>query len=458
VDSPVVVALSGTGGAPTTNPIPSIAQLKPITVTPGHAAFTLNLTGTDFISTSIVNLNGTPLTSKYVSKRGVAGTIVSSMIGTASTALVTVTNPGPGGGTSAPAMFPITNPFTPAPVATNINAGANPVILATGDFNNDGKLDVVVGNGSTHTMQILLGNGDGTFTNGASFSVGTSQTSTPTSIAVGDFNGDGKLDMAVGVSPDSIVDILVGDGTGNFSLVNTISNVVNPVSMAVTDFNQDGLLDLAVGNGQDNTVSVYLGRGNGTFWITTTPLVTTLSAPVQIAISDFNNDGVSDLMIVNSTNNSIVSLPGKGDGTFGSTPGTVTTTSAPIAVAVGDFNYDGKVDIAVVSQAANNVTVFLGNGNNTFQAGVAYPTGVGPNSIVVGDVNGDGFLDLVTANSTAGTISVLLGTSTGTFGTNTDFTAGTGAQSIVIGDFNNNGKLDFATANATANTVSILNQ
>ncbi len=229
IDSPVVVSLSGTGGAPTTNPIPSIAQLKPITVTPGHAAFTLNLTGTDFISTSIVNLNGTPLTSKYVSKRGVAGTIVSSMIGTASTALVTVTNPGPGGGTSAPAMFPITNPFTPAPVTANLNAGANPVILTTGDFNGDGKLDIAVGNGSTHTIQILLGNGDGTFISGASFSVGTSQTSVPTSITVGDFNEDGKLDIAVGVSPDSIVDILLGDGTGNFSLVNTISNVVNPL-------------------------------------------------------------------------------------------------------------------------------------------------------------------------------------------------------------------------------------
>jgi len=405
-----------------------------------------------------VNLNGTPLATKYVSIRGIGGTIVSSMIGTASSALITVTNPGPGGGTSAPVLFPITLPFTPVPVAANLNAGANPVILATGDFNNDGKLDVAVGNGSTHSIQILLGNGDGTFTTGSSFSVGTSQTSVPTSITVGDFNEDGKLDIAVGVSPDSIVDILQGDGTGNFSLINTITSVVNPVSLAVTDFNQDGLLDLAVANGQDNTVSVYLGRGNGSFFIQSTPLASSLSSPSQIAIADFNDDGVPDLLIVNSGNNSLTVLPGKGDGTFGNAAAAITTTSAPSAVAVGDFNQDGKMDLAVVSHASNTVTIFLGNGNDTFATGVSYATGVGPDSIVVGDVNGDGNMDLVTANSTAGSISILLGTSTGTFGANTDFVAGTGAQSIVIGDFNNNGKLDFATANATANTVSILTQ
>ena len=458
VDSPLVVSLSGTGGSPNTSPIPTILQLKPVSTTPGHTAFTLNMTGMDFLPTSVVNLNGTPLATKYVSIRGIGGTIVSSMIGTASSALITVTNPGPGGGTSAPVLFPITLPFTPVPVAANLNAGANPVILATGDFNNDGKLDVAVGNGSTHSIQILLGNGDGTFTTGSSFSVGTSQTSVPTSITVGDFNEDGKLDIAVGVSPDSIVDILQGDGTGNFSLINTITSVVNPVSLAVTDFNQDGLLDLAVANGQDNTVSVYLGRGNGSFFIQSTPLASSLSSPSQIAIADFNDDGVPDLLIVNSGNNSLTVLPGKGDGTFGNAAAAITTTSAPSAVAVGDFNQDGKMDLAVVSHASNTVTIFLGNGNDTFATGVSYATGVGPDSIVVGDVNGDGNMDLVTANSTAGSISILLGTSTGTFGANTDFVAGTGAQSIVIGDFNNNGKLDFATANATANTVSILTQ
>ncbi|HTS38223.1 MAG TPA: alkaline phosphatase family protein [Candidatus Solibacter sp.] len=458
VDSPITVALSGNGTAAANNPLPTILQLKPITITPGHGAFTLNLTGMGFAANSIVNFNGTPLTTKFVSKRGIAGTIVKTQVATAQSAVITVSSPAPGGGTSAPVLFPITNAFTPAPTTNPINSGSNPVLLAQADLNGDGKTDLVVANGSTHSIQIMLGNGDGTFTAGSSFSVGSSPASVPTSIALGDFTEDGKLDLAVGISPDSIVQIYAGDGTGNFSLINTLSNVINPVSLAITDFNQDGFADLAVANGQDSTVTVFLGRGNGAFWITNMPLATALSGPVQLIVCDFNNDGVPDMMIVNGKNNTLTILPGKGDGTFGNAAAAINLASAPSAVAFGDFNIDGKQDIAVVSQAANTVTVYLGNGNNTFQTGVAYPTGNGPTAVAVGDVNGDGFLDLVTANSTAGTVSVLIGSSTGTFSAHTDFTAGAGAQSIVIGDFNNNGKLDFATANATANTVTILTQ
>ncbi|MFZ0808339.1 MAG: alkaline phosphatase family protein [Candidatus Sulfotelmatobacter sp.] len=455
IDSPIAVSLTGNGTAFVGNAVPTILQLKPVTVIPGHAAFTLNLTGMGFAANSIVNFNGTPLTTKYVSKRGLAGTLLKAQVATAQTASITVTNPAPGGGTSAPALFPITNAFTPAPTETSVNAGANPTILATGDFNGDGKLDIAVANASTHSIQILLGNGTGGFTTGASFSVGSSITSAPTSIAVADFNEDGKLDLAIGVSPDSLIEIFAGDGTGNFALINSFSSV-NPVSLVASDFNQDGFSDLAVANGQDSTVNVFMGRGNGTFWGSNTPLATALSGPVQIQVSDFNNDGYGDLQILNNKNNTVTTLPGKGTGAFGSAAAALTVGASPVAFAFGDFNVDGKMDIAVVS--GNSVVVYLGNGNNTFQAGVSYAVGSGADSIAVGDVNGDGFLDIVTANATAGTVSVLPGTGTGTFGTHTDFSAGSGAQSIVIGDFNNNGKLDFATADATADVVSILLQ
>jgi len=458
VDSPISVVLTGTGIASANTPVPAILQMKPLSVVPGSKAFTLNLTGTGFNAGSIVSLNGTPLTTKFLNKRTLNATVLASSIATTQTASVTVSNPAPGGGISKPALLPITAPFTPTPTASTVNAGANPTLLATGDFNGDGKLDVAVANTSTHSIQIMLGNGDGTFLTGASFSIGTGTTSQPSSMVVADFNDDGKADLAVGVSPDSIVQIFLGDGTGNFTLVNTLSSVVNPVSLAVADFDQDGFTDLAVANGQENTVSVFLGRGNGSFWGTSTPQAPGLSGPVQIVVSDFNNDGVSDLMIVNAKNNTITTLPGRGIGAFGNPAAALTLPSTPSAIAVGDFNGDNKMDVAVVSQGSDNVTIYLGNGNNTFQAGVPYATGTGPVSIAVADVNGDGILDIVTANSAAGTVSVLLGSGGGAFAAHHDFATSAGPQSVVIGNFNNNGKLDFATADAVSNVVTILAQ
>lgn len=458
VDSPLQVTLEGIGTVAQANAIPTVLQTKPVSVANGGTGFTLNLTGEGFSAGSVVSLNGTALTTKFVNKRSLNATVLASQIATAGTGVITVSNPTPGGGKSVPYLFPITHSFTVAPTASSVNGGANPIILAQGDFNGDGKVDLAVGNGSTHSIQILLGAGNGTFTTGSSFSVGTSTTSQPASIAVGDFNNDGKLDIAVGVVPDSVVEIFTGDGSGNFTLVNTIPSVVSPVSLAVSDFNQDGLLDLVVANGVENTVTEFLGRGNGSFWLQSQPSLTTLSGPVQVLAADMNDDGVPDLVIVNSKVNTITTLPGRGDGTWGKVAAPLSLASTPSAVAIGDFNGDGKMDLAVVSASASTVTIYLGNGNGTYGTGTSYATGTGPDSVAVGDVNGDGFMDIVTANSTAGTVSVLLGTGTGTFGAKSDFTAGAGAQSILIGNFTGNGKLDFATADATANTVSILTQ
>jgi hypothetical protein len=456
-ESPLAVSLTGTGVAPPTTATPTILQLKPVTVRPGNGPFVLSLTGTGFVTGSVVNVNGSPRTTKFGNKHSVTATITSADVATARTANITVVNPAPGGGVSAPAFLAVTNAFTMSPASSIVPAGANPTLLAAGDFNGDGKLDLAVANGNTHTIDILLSNGDGTFTNGASFSVGSGPASQPISMDVGDFNGDGHLDLVVGVGPDSTLQVFLGDGTGSsFSALPPIISVVSPGSLAVTDLNLDGFPDLVVANSMDNTVSPFLGRGNGTFWRQSTPVATALSGPVQVVVSDFNRDGNPDVMIVNSKNNTLTILPGRGTGGFGKAV-TLSLASAPSAVAAADFNGDGKMDIAVTSDAASTVTVYFGNGDNTFQAGVLYATGTGPNSIAVGDVNGDGILDLATANS-SGSVSVLLGIAGGTFGAHTDFATAAGSQSIVIGDFNNNGKLDFATANAGADTVSILTQ
>src|SRR5262249_13066961 len=157
---------------------------RPSAINPGHAAFTLNMTGMDFATGATVYVNGVAKTTNVVSKRAIAATLLAPDVATAQTLNVTVVNPGPAGGISNTALFPVVNPFTVAPVATSVPGGANPTLLAAGDFNNDGKLDIAVANAATHTVQILLGNGDGTFTNGGSFSVGSTVTSVPSAIAV----------------------------------------------------------------------------------------------------------------------------------------------------------------------------------------------------------------------------------------------------------------------------------
>lgn len=455
-ESPLSVSLSGTGGPPSTRSMPTILQLNPSTVAPGKASFALNVTGTGFVSGAVVKVNGSPRTTTFGNKHSVNATILAADVATAHTANITVVNPAPGGGSSAPAFLPVTNPFTVAPVASTVPAGPSPTRVASGDFNGDGKLDLAVINSSTHIIDILLGKGDGTFTVGASFSVGNGPNSQPVSIAVGDFNRDGHLDLVVGFAPDSTVQVFLGNGTGSgFSALPPIISVVSPMSIAVADLNLDGSPDMVVANSMDNTLSSFLGRGDGTFWRQSTPAAI-VSNPTQVVLSDLNKDGNPDVIAVNTNNNTLTILPGRGTGAFGQAV-TLSLASAPSAVVVADFDGDGNMDIAVASEAASTVTVYLGNGDFTFQTGTLYGTGAQPTAIAAADVNGDGILDLVTANL-SGSISVLPGISGGTFGSHSNFTTAAGSQSLVIGDFNNNGKFDFVTANASADSVSLLIQ
>jgi len=284
--------------------------------------------------------------------------------------------------------------------------------VAVGDFNGDGKLDLAVGNERSDTVSILLGDGTGNFTLVSSPATGDY----PVSVAVGDFNGDGKLDLAVANLNNSNLSILLGDGMGDFTLASSPATGTLPGSVAIGDFNGDGELDLAVGDLLTNTVSVLLGDGTGNFILASSP--GTGDTPASVAVGDFNGDGKLDLAVANFNdfhNHTVSILVGDGTGNFtlASTPG---AGPYPCCVAVGDFNGDNKLDLAVTNSAyINTVSVLLGDGTGNFTLSSSLPTGIDPFSVVVGDFNGDGRLDLAVVNRcgndptcSGSTVSILL--------------------------------------------------
>ena len=279
------------------------------------------------------------------------------------------------------------------------------------DVNGDGIPDLVVANygygynGSNGSVSVLLGNSDGTFRAAISFPAGSG----PAFVAVGDFNGDGKVDIVTtnfsqSCDPrhpticwtiESDVRIYLGNGDGTFQAGEVYSQA-RPVSVAVGDFNGDGILDLAVGNDPDLTghgfgLSILLGNGDGTFQAGQS--YTILAAAV--AAGDFNADGRFDLALANGSSftGEVNVLFGNGDGTFQGAQ-SYGVGRAPITIAVGDFNDDGIPDLVVANNPDGTVSVLLGAGDGTFRAAQSFLAGGGPASLAVGDFNRDGLPDL----------------------------------------------------------------
>src|SRR5208337_2213609 len=227
--------------------------------------------------------------------------------------------------------------------------------------------------GGPGSLRVLLGNGDGTLTLvPASSTTGTS----PQAMAAGDFNGDGKLDLAVvnncstpgAAIPNYIgndVTILLGNGDGTFTPAPGSPVPVGncPYGVAVADFNGDGKLDVAVANSSDNTVSILLGNGDGTFTPAPGSPVAVGNAPMALAVGDFNRGGKLDLAAANFNDNSVSILLGDGTGRFAPAPGspmTISVGNPPYTIAAGDFDSDGKLDLAVGGFNNDTVAVLLG--------------------------------------------------------------------------------------------------
>jgi hypothetical protein len=336
--------------------------------------------------------------------------------------------------------------------ANNFPVGTNPYGIAVGDFNIDGKLDLAVAN-SGSGVSILLGNGTGGFSPGTTLAVSKAQ-----SIAVGNFNNDSFPDLAVvGSGTGSALSILLGNGLGGFGSPTPYPTGVSPISVAVGKFNADNFSDVAVVNtspgSTSGTVTILLADASGNGSLNFNTNLTAKSIPAFMAVGDFNGDTFSDLAVPNSLSNNISIFLANGTGGFSAATNIAAGTN-PNSIATGDFNGDGKVDLAVVNNGSNNVSILLGNGTGGFSAPTNFNAATGPQGIAVADFNGDGKLDLAVGSSSGATI--LLGNGAGSFSAPINFAAGTDPTSIVAGNFNADTVPDLAVVNNGSSDVSVL--
>jgi hypothetical protein len=424
------------------NAVPLVNQLRPESMAPGGSGFTLTVTGANFVSGATVNWNGSPRATTYVSWDKITAAITSADVAHAGTAVVTVTNPGPTAASNF-LYFPIHQKFAAGAFARRDTAltstGVPQEIPIVGDFNGDGKLDVAAMTGST--IEVFLGNGDGTFQSPIS---SNSSLTGGTLAAIGDFNGDGKLDL---IAQDGYGDdfTYLGNGDGTFTEVSTMWGSW-PGGVVVADLNRDGKLDVINEGAEEGAAGTdsQLGNGAGDFTVKWDSSTVYNQTTGYCAVADFNHDGKLDIACPGNPDligQGIEVAFGNGDGTFGMAT-SYPTPAVGFTVLTGDMNGDGKLDLVT-----DGGWVLLGNGDGTFNTpSGAATTGMFFPKLV--DINADGKLDLVgsaynlDAMYGVNSLVVALGNGDGTFQNPVAQEISWGNSVVGWGDFNGDGKLD----------------
>ena len=342
------------------------------------------------------------------------------------------------------------------PPNTSFTTGTGPSSITTGDFNADGKKDVAIANTGSNNVSVFLGTGTGSFGAALNIGVGTG----PYAVVSADFNGDNKLDIASCNAGTNNVSILLGNGNGTFGAAVNFGTANGPRGITSGDLNGDSNIDLVTANYNSGNISVLLGAGNGTFGAATNFPAGT--GPRAIITAKLNADAILDLAVSNETSNNVSILIGSGTGTFGAATNFNVGTN-PRSITYADFNGDLNQDLATAN-ASNNISVLLGTGTGSFGAATNFVAGIIPYSITNADFNNDGKIDLAVANLSSDNyngVSVFMGTGTGSFSPAKNFqstiwTVAPNPDAIVSGDFNTDGKPDLVVANYLYNTFSIL--
>jgi hypothetical protein len=330
-------------------------------------------------------------------------------------------------------------------------------IVASGDFNGDGRPDLVLGSNQANLVTVLLGEGEGRF----SLPIGNYTLAQPVAIAAGDVNGDGKLDLAVPLEFSNQVQIMLGNGDGTFNLGTPVKAPGASFMTVLRDFNHDGILDLATVSSNtisgQNAVIIFFGNGDGTFRDGPTyPLPSNPTYPVGWVVADFNGDGNLDLAIAEENQDSVVEVfLGKEDGTFNQA-GSYDAGTRALSLVAGDFNGDGKLDLATIDQATNRIVRILwGVGDGSFHPGPSLSVFGDAYELVAGDFNGDGTADLGVTSNQGALIKLFLSNDNLAPRVTTSSIGGNPGPPLAV-DLNGDGAIDLAVPNSEGGELTIL--
>jgi hypothetical protein len=341
----------------------------------------------------------------------------------------------------------------------------HPTCLVAGDFNGDGKLDLVVGSGGSNDVTVLLGDGRGGLHIAGSYPAGPD----PTEIVAGDFDKDGKLDLAIANHGVQTVTVLLGDGRGGFRPAPgsplSVRSRPHPHTVGACDVNGDGFLDLVIDSWGENRVTVLLGNGKGGFATPGYTVEVGRKPYRNLKVADLDGDGQCDIVTPNMVERSVTLLLGDGHGHFrGAERPPIPAGPSPFAVAIADVDGDGKPDLVVANYSGHindpsgdGLTFLLGGGHGNFRMGPKIATGHGSGDVAVGDVDGDGIADAVIANAGSRDVTVAFGGPGGLSPSRT-VTVPVGEEfwRVLVADFDGNGRADLVTANWEAHSIAIL--